>query len=69
MNEIDKLCLVLLGLAVIVYVDYRFKKSRPDPNTLNSSGLSVVLDHRLGWLLLPVVLGLQIWAGSLLRFL
>ena len=34
-------------------------------SSLSKLTLNVIMDHRVGWVFLPIALGIQLWAGTL----
>ena len=70
MNDVDKLCLIFIGCALITLIEARRKKKSVARTPykaimLNQMQINVEADHRFGWLFVVAALGVQIWAGSL----
>jgi len=65
MTGADLLSLIFLLLGLLTLLDARLHRSAPNGKTLLQPLITLVMDHRIGWVFLAVAAAIQFWAGSL----
>ena len=65
MNEADYLSIIFLFLMLLVFIDSRRTREKSDVPALAQPRHSMLIDHRAGWIFLPLALAIQLFAGSL----
>jgi len=60
-NDTDYLSIVFLLMMLGLFVDYRRNGNQSRAEAGKQTGVSVLIDHSVAWLLLPVAIVLQVF--------